>query len=271
MDIFPGFDLAQFLIYSQSPGWPAAKLQASFSTSPDLLNLTPGTGTFEDNISDLRPRNYLFVSAGANELPVSFTLDTTRMADGFHEVTLVGYEGTSVRTQTPVTRTIQVQNTSLSATLTAQTLKGSVILGMPFSISVTANTNAIAKIELFSTGGSLGVISNQQTVVFTVPTAILGVGLHPFCALVTDALGNQFRTQTTEIRITPSLLVTISGQPPTLTWPSIPSVAYDILSSTNPAGPFQKVGTVVATGSTAGWPVPVPLGQHSYFSVRVSQ
>jgi uncharacterized protein (TIGR03790 family) len=270
-DLLPDVHLAQFLIYARSPGWPPAKLQAWFTNAPDLISLRVGTNTFEDNLTDLRPRNYLSVSAGVNELPLFFTLDTTQIPDGFHELSLIGYEGTSVRTQSRVSRTIQVQNTSLSANLTAQTIAGSVPAGTPLTVTVAANTNAIANIELFSTGGSLGAISNQQTAVFSVPTSLLGVGLHPFYALVTDAFGNQFRTQTTQIPITPPFQLSISTQPLALSWASIPGVTYDILSATNISGPFQKVSSLIASGNSAGWPIPEPLAQQSFFRVRVGQ
>jgi len=72
----------------------------------------------EDNLSDLRPRNHLYVSSRATTLPVNFLCDTTQLPDGFHDLTAVAYEGTSVRTQTRVSRTVQVQNTSLSAGFT---------------------------------------------------------------------------------------------------------------------------------------------------------
>jgi uncharacterized protein (TIGR03790 family) len=271
MDLFPDLDQAKFLIYSRSPGWPAAKIKASLTPSPNLVSLREGTHTFEDNLTDLRPRNYFFVSAGVNELTVPVTLDTTGMPDGFHDLTLVGYEGTSVRTQTRISRAVQVRNTSLSATLTAQTSGGGASVDIPLSITVAANTAAVARIELFSTGGSIGVVSNQQTAVFSVSTATLGLGLHPFYALVTDSFGNQFRTQTSGIRIIPSFQISISAHPLALSWSSSLGTAYDILSATNILGPFQKVGSVTATGNSVQWAIPLPLEQRAYFRVRVGQ
>jgi uncharacterized protein (TIGR03790 family) len=269
-DLYPDNNLAQFFLYSRSPGWAAAQAQATLTASPDLLALPAGTNTLEDNLSDLRPRNHLYVSAGLGSLPISFTLDTTQFSDGFHELTLIGYEGTSVRTQTRVSRTVRVKNASLSASLLPQILGTNVTLNTPLNISVIANTNAVATIELFSSGGAIGIVSNQQSVAFSVPSVMLGLGLHPFYAIVTDAFGNQFRTQTVLIRIVPSFQVNISGQPLVLSWGSVPGLTYGILSSTNLSGAFQKAGTVTASGTNAQWAVPSPTKSQTFFRIQLS-
>ncbi len=269
-DLFPDPHVAEFFLYPRSPGWAAAEIQATFAASPDLLVLNPGTHPLEDNISDLRPRNHLYLSSGLNEFPIAFTLDTTQVPDGFHEVTLVGYEGTSVRTQTRVSRNVQVQNTTLSASLTPEIVGTNVTLDAPLSISVSANTNAISRIELFSTGGSIGVVSNRQSVTFSVDTMALGVGLHPFYAVVTDALGNQFRTQSSQIRIMPPLQIFLSGLPFVLSWSAVPGFTYEVLASTNLTAGFQQVATVTASGTTAQWPVPSPGASQAFYKLRLS-
>ena len=114
-----GIVAAQFTLYARSPGWPASQIQVTFTASTNLLALPSGTNLLQDNLTDLRPRNHLYVSSGAASLPVSFVLDTTRFPDGFHQLTAVAYEGTSVRTQTRISRTVRIQNTALTATLHA--------------------------------------------------------------------------------------------------------------------------------------------------------
>jgi len=266
-ELYPDTHQAQFLVYARSPGWQAAQIQATLTTSPDLLVLPAGTRGLQDNLSDLRPRNHLYVSSGLTDFALPFTLDTTQLSDGFHELTLIAYEGTSVRTQTRVTRTVQIQNSSLLVTLTPQLTGTNITLDTPLSIAVSANTNAIALIQLFSTGGPVGVVSNQAAGTFQVPASFLGVGLHPFYAVVTDNLGHQYRTRTTSIRILPSLVLTIGGQPLTLSWDSSPGVAYDILVSSNLASGFQKTAGVTATSTTALWPVPQSTNQ-AFYRVR---
>ena len=269
-DLYPDINQAQFFIYSRSPGWAAAQVEAALTASLDLLPLPFGTNTLQDNLSDLRPRNHLYVSSGLDALPISFTLDTTQIPDGFHELTLVAYEGTSVRTQTRVSRMVQVKNTSLFASLVPQILGTNATLDTPLNISVDGNTNTIAIIELFSTGGSLGIVSNQQSATFIVPCASLGPGLHPFYAIVTDAFGNQFRTETTSIRIVPSFPVSISAQPLALSWPSVPGLTYEILSTTNLAGPFQIAGSLTASGTNTQWAIPLPTKSQAFFRVQLS-
>ena len=54
-----------------------------------------------------------------------------------------------------------------------------VTLEAPLQFAVEANTTNISVIELFSTGGSVGAVANQQAAVVSVPSASLGLGLHP--------------------------------------------------------------------------------------------
>ena len=268
-DFFPDINSAQFFIDCRSAGWPAAQVRAALLSSPDLLVFPSGTNSLEDNLSDLRPRNHLYVSAGVSALPVSFTLDTTRLSDGFHELALVGYEGTSVRTQTRVSRLVHVQNAELSAVLVPEILGTNVTLDTPLNISVVANTNNVATIQLFSSGGALGIASNQPAATFLAPTSMLGLGLHPFYAIVTDVFGNQFRTQTTSIRIVPSFQVNISGPPLVLSWPSVAGLTYAILSSTNLSSAFQTSGAVTASGTSAQWPIPSPSQIQTFFRIQI--
>ena len=51
-----------------------------------------------DNVTDLAPRNHLYLSSGTNTLAVNFVFDTTQLPDGHHQLTAVAYEGTSVET-----------------------------------------------------------------------------------------------------------------------------------------------------------------------------
>ena len=127
-------------------------------------------------------------------------------------------------------------------------------LATTLQFAVSANTANIARLELFSTGGSLGVVSNQATAVFPAPLATLGVGLHPFYAVATDRSGNQYQTATQWFRF-PLFFLSLTGPPWSLTWPAMPGLRYDILAATNVAGPFLAVASVTATNSPAQWPL----------------
>jgi uncharacterized protein (TIGR03790 family) len=269
-DTYCGIIAAQFILYARSPGWPASQIRVTFTASTNLLALPPGTNRLQDNLTDLRPRNHLYVSSGATALPASFVLDTTQFPDGFHQLTAVAHEGTSVRTQTRVSRVVQVRNTALAATFTPLLTGTNATLDMPLQISVTPNTTRISRLELFSTGGSVGVVSNQPSAVFTVPSGTLGLGLHPFYVLVTDTARNRFQTETDWIRLIPPFKLSLSGVPLSLSWAAIPGQRYNVLSTTNLASAFQAVTSVVASNTLAQWPLPAPGGAASFYRVSLS-
>ena len=150
------FGAASFNLRSRSPGVSAASLKAGIS-GPARLVLNPTLDTsLTANLCDLQPRNHLYVSAGAQELNVAFLLDTAQLSDGFHELTAVAYEGTHVRTQGRTSLPIQVQNTSLTAELTLLDATDTAPVEGSFHIQVSAGTNNVSSIRLFSTGGLPG-------------------------------------------------------------------------------------------------------------------
>jgi uncharacterized protein (TIGR03790 family) len=254
-DTEPDFPGAQFFVYARTAGWRAAQILSMWTTSTNLAGAPPGTNPLTDNVSDLRPRNHLYVSSGTNSLTVNFPLDTTQLPDGYHQLTAVAYEGTSVATQTRVTRNVVIQNTGLTATLAALPTGSNAALGQQLQFTVTANATNISRIELFSTGGSQAVATNQGSAVFVLSANYLGLGLHPFYALVTDAAGDQYQTQTLWYRIVPAITLTLTGTPPVLTWSAVPTNQYDLQFTTNLLTSFQTVATITATNSTMQWPI----------------
>ena len=249
---YPSSPEVLFTLFANTPGWPASQIQATLTTSPDLLSSPTGPNPLADNVSDLRPRNHLYLSSGADSLAVAFVCDTTQWADGYHQLTAVAYEGDSVQTQTRVTRNVQIQNTSLTATLTALPTGTNATLDQQMQFTVTANTTNVGSIVLFSTGGSLGAVTNQAAAVFEVSAAYLGPGLHPFYALVTDQTGHRYQTQTIWYRVLPAnsavLAPSISVQPAGQGVPAGTSATLSVTaSSTVPLG-FQwwnSAGTIL--------------------------
>ena len=246
---------AQFYLYAHTSGWPASQILTTISTSSNIMATPTSMNPLADNVSDLRPRNHLYVSSGTNSLAVNFAFDTTQVFDGYHQLTAVAYEGTSVATQTRVTRNVLIQNTGLTATMATLPTGTNASLGQQLQFTVTANTPNISSIELFSTGGSQGVVSNASTAVFSVSSAYLGLGLHPFYAVVTDQSGHRFQTSTISYRIVPAITLTISRTPPVLTWSAVPGNEYNLQSSTNLMTSFQTLVTVTATNSVVQWPI----------------
>ena len=196
------FFFTSFNLYARSAGYQAAAIQAIPTVSSFRVpSFTSGGSTLTANLSDLEPRNHLYVTAGASSLSLTFPLDTTTLPDGYHTLTAVAYEGSNVRTETQVTVPVTIQNSSLSATLTLLDLTNQAPVQGTYHIQVDANTNTVSLITLFSNGGALGMATNSPTAVFQVNGAGLGAGLLPFYALVQTSDGLEYRTQTQWIQL----------------------------------------------------------------------
>jgi uncharacterized protein (TIGR03790 family) len=198
------FYYTSFNLYARTPGYQAAAIQVNPTVSSiQVPSFTALGSTLTQNLSNLEPRNHLYVTAGAGSLALTFPLNTTTLADGYHDLTAVAYEGTDARVQTQVTLPVQIQNTSLSATITLLDLTNQAPDLGTYHIQVTANTNDVSLITLFSTGGALNTATNVSTAVFQVNGTNLWAGLHPFYATVVTTSGLQYRTQTQWVQLTP--------------------------------------------------------------------
>lgn len=265
----------QFFLYARGAGLAASRLQARVTAASGLTISPTGLNRMDDNLTDLRPRNHLYVTAGSTNLALSFTLDTTALADGEHELTAVAYEGSHVRTQTQVSQRLRIQNTSLAATLSNSAPTGFCALADSLGFTVTANTDAVVRIELLSVGGSRGVVSNQSTASFSFPAASLGVGLLPFYALVTGAEGAQYRTETQFIRVLENppqpFEIQITAPPVWLTWPAVEGLFYDVWSGDIAQNPFQWRASVLASNSgSLQWTDPDTNAPRRFYRVTTS-
>jgi hypothetical protein len=264
---------AQFNLRARSAGWSAAELQVNLSGSSPFVFQPSGTQKLDQNVGDLQPRNHLYLTAGATNLPFTFAFNTTTQADGYHELTAVAYEGSHVRTQKRIAQTVRVQNSSLAAAFTTLVGDTNMALEATLQFSVVANTNNISKIELFSTGGSLTNVLNQSNVVFSVAGTNLDLGLHPFYAVVTASSGKQYRTETKWIRLVGQdapFPVSIAAPPPRLAWPATAGRSYDILSATNVTDAFQASATVTPSNSAAVWTDTNSAAARRFYRVRTS-
>jgi uncharacterized protein (TIGR03790 family) len=275
---FIGYDAnvppaAQFNLRARSPGWNAAQLQANLSGSPAFTVQPSSTQKLDANLPDLQPRNHLYLTAGVTNLPLTLAFNTTTQADGYHELTTVVYEGSHVRTQKRIAQTVCIQNSPLAATSTTLYGGSNTLLGATLQFSVVANTNNIAKIELFSTGGPLTNVLNQSNVTFSVAGTNLGLGLHPFYAIVTAGSGKQYRTETKWIRLVGAespFPVSLTAPPPALAWPATAGRSYDILSGTNFTNGFPLSATVTPSNSAALWTDTNAPGPPRFYRVRTS-
>lgn len=252
-------------------GLPASGIKAVISGSPGTLVAQTGEVTLSDNLADLQPRNHLYVLAGKTNLDVTFPLDTSQLADGYHQLTAVAYEGTHVRTQTRAEALVRVQNTGLSASLNGVIGGTNSALEATLQFAVQANTNTIALIQLFGTGGVLVSATNQATALFSIPASSLGLGLHPFYALVTDATGKKFRTQTLTYRLIgleAPFQVNVTQRPTTLVWLATAGRRYEILRGNLASGPFTLATTLTSSNNLAQWVDPSPPPGKGFYRIR---
>ena len=261
-------------LQARAPGLGPSQIKAVLNSYPPDFWYLPITIKLEDNLSDTEPRDHLYVTVGATNLPLVFPLDSRVLPDGYHELTAVAYEGSHVRTQTAITQQVVISNSPLSVSLST-VIQTNWALESNLQLSVSANTNAVATVELFSTGGSLGVVSNQASASFSLLGSYLGAGLHPFYAIVTTTNGAQYRTATKWIRLVADespFRLAINGLPPLLSWPSIPGRSYDVLTANTLAGVFQLRQTVTATNEHGSWMESViNLNSNAFYRVRSSQ
>ncbi len=188
-----------FNLRARTPGLPAAGTKVQLTSSGLALNPT-GETNLTENLADLQPRNHLYITAGATNLSAAFAFNTATLPDGYHELTAVAYEGSHVQTQTRVTLPVRIQNTALNATLTPVNLPDPAPVAGTYQIQVTANTNNVSAIRLYSTGGLLGTVNNQSSATFNITGASLGIGRHPFYAIVEYTSGLQYRTEPHQVR-----------------------------------------------------------------------
>ena len=261
----------EFDVQARSPGWPESQIRVRFTASSGLV-FTPGTtNQLDENLTDLRPRNHLYLTAGLTNLNLTFPFNTTTNADGYHELTAVAYEGSHVRTQKRLSQNVRIQNNSWSATFTTLLGGTNTALEATLQFAVVAHTNNITKIELFSTGGSLGASNNVTSTTFAIPASDLGLGLHPFYALVTRSDGKQYRTDTKWIRIVGAespFNVSVLGPAPTLTWPASAGRPYEVLSATNVTHTFTPRAAVTPTNSTGLWSETNNTAPQRYYRVK---
>jgi hypothetical protein len=179
---------------ARAPGYLASGIRVHLTGTPGLSIGPGGAQDLRDNLTDLEPRNHVYVRVGVTNLDLAFALDSRLLSDGWHELTAVGYEGSHVRTQTAVSLPVQVRNTALQASLSLGGRDPAVPVQDTLSVEVVGSAS-VSTIRLFSTGGELASATNQSTAVFDVPGSSLGVGMHPLWAMVESTGGQRYRTE----------------------------------------------------------------------------
>ena len=170
-------------------------------------------------------------------------------------MTAVAYEGTSVRAQTHATLPVRIQNSSLTGSLSFVNADSTTAIESTFTAQVAANQTNVALIELFSTGGLLASATNQNSANFNVSASALGLGQHPFYAVITTTSGQKYRTASFTMRLVGyenSIPLQITGpEPIQLLWPGIAGRQYDVLSSGQMSNTFAFRTNVTASNSVS--------------------
>lgn len=266
-----GEPLAVFNLRARSLGVKASEIEAWLTGSFTITPLTQSR--IAENINDLRARNNLFLTAGLTNLPLTFAFNTVTQVDGFHELTAVAYEGSHVRTQCRFSQIVRITNSPLAATLSCLLCDTNTALEATLQFQVAANTNTISRIELFSTGGSWGVVSNQPTAAFSLAATNLGLGLHPFYAIVMRSDGKLYRTETKWIRLNAGdapFFVNIAGGAPTLSWPATAGRRYEILSAVGVTNALAVRDAVIPTNSPGRWSETNSAASNRIYRVRTA-
>ena len=163
-------------LVARTNGWEGGGLFVSYSviTQPGSTLTGPDfTDQFNDNSNMVTARATVFLSEGRTKLTASYSLDTTVLADGPHELMVVAYEGTAVRTQGRVTIPFVVDNHSVACAITNPPACGTALL----SGSITAHVQASAATSVeFYVEGKLLASTNALPYVFLFAATNYGVG-----------------------------------------------------------------------------------------------
>lgn len=263
----------EFNVRALGAGWAATQVQVAVSGSATFIISPAGTNRLDTNPADLEPRAHLYITAGVTNLPLVFGFDSTAYANGFHELTAVVYEGSHARTQRRLAQSVLVTNGPLWGTFTTLVGGTNTDVGATLQFGVAANAGSVSRIELFSTGGSLGVVSNRPTASFAVPGSVLDLGLHPLYAVITGADGKQYRTETRWMRLIgpePPFALSLTAVPQVLSWPATAGRTYNVLSVTSLWSAFEPVATVVPSNSAGQWADTNAAVPQRFYRVRTS-
>ena len=260
-----------FAVRARAAGWPAAQVQLKLDGSATFTYQPQANLRADGNYSDLRPRNHIYIASGVAAGDSTFMLDTTTLADGYHDLAVVAYDGTSVRTQARVARRCRVQNTALSASLTPLVSGTNAALEGTLRFRVQAGAGAVASLEFGTTGGVFARSNAVSAADFAVAAAYLSEGLHPIWAVATNAAGNRYRTETQWVRVVAAeapFRLTLNRSPWELGWQALAGRTYQVLSANDPAVVFQIVGSVTATNNFAQFALPAPGPIPAFYRVR---
>jgi hypothetical protein len=178
----------------QVPSFPAGAVSGSVQLTPMATTTHPSAAIDEiDLLIDGRPA--LTQAAGS-----TFTIDTTALTDGFHEVRFVAYDDTTLRTRGNWAGLLEVSNSGASVTMQVQSTSGN--LGTLFSFDVGAVAVVPSEVRL-THAGRIVASAPGSSATLTLHGRMLGGGP----ATVTPEIrtsGGVIRGEPVELSIAPS-------------------------------------------------------------------
>lgn len=125
----------------------------------------------------------------------ALTLDTTQIADGWHDVWVVAIDNTPIAVQGGWIGEANVKNSAASLTLTLQTPQVAISGSAELTLSATNQGDA----EVFQNGRSLGVVASGSGAL-SVPASLLGKGKVKLTAIQTGPPAVRSRTVVVDVQ-----------------------------------------------------------------------
>lgn len=206
-------NVADLAFHARTPGWSGATQSVTLSETAVSANFFGG-GLFNDNTNVLTARGMIYLSAGSAELGAAYTLATTNLPDGPHELRVVAHRGDGPGSQGHLVRTIRVKNHDLTCAITNLPGVFQVHEGDPVPVRGEAAfpsgtlTGILLRVE-----GKPAAWTNTAAFAFTVDSGALGIGnatvqaqafLDDGRTALSDPVTLEVRTPQTFISLTPT-------------------------------------------------------------------
>jgi uncharacterized protein (TIGR03790 family) len=155
--LFYGDPLARPFAYIPEvsvPDAPSGAVSGTIQLSPSATTEMPGGSViaFDTLIDGVK---------GSLTIPgQKVTIDTTLLADGFHDLRILAYDVSPLKTQGAWTGLLEVDNHGRAAAATALTTSGD--LGTLFGIDLSASGGAVAEVRLVQSGRTVAAIAGPS-------------------------------------------------------------------------------------------------------------
>ena len=188
--------------------WEGEKLFVQYSVITNAGSTLSANNSFTDNFNDnsnvLSARGVVFIAGGRTNLAADYSLVTTALPDGPHELTAVAYDGTAVGVQTRRSVIFVVDNNSAACAITNPPALTTFLLGDRVTAYVQASpgSGSITSVQFF-VEGKLLTATNSAPYVFAFSATNYGVGQLGLQAKAFSSAGEQVLSSNLTIVILP--------------------------------------------------------------------